>query len=301
MRPRGGRSGCCRARIEGQLVPPSGLDLAVKVEGTRLAGLSPLVGFDLPTTPNPYRLAGQVTGSLTDLRIEGVAADSTLSGALAVQRPEQQAPRMEGQLVADRLDLDRLIALVRSAAGEKKRQETTPLERAAATVKPAAEASLPLDALNAFNAERALRIHDLLVGGAEFRNASLSLVLRNGRLSIQDLTMQAAGGTVAGGAAVDASQPGAEVRVHLNADNIEVAKLLTELGAPQDITTAVDIDLNIGQHRPVARCTARPPAGQRHLVGGAVGEPVELLFFDAVLHVAPGTVDLLVQEPAGDH
>ena len=184
MRPRGGRSGCCRARIEGQLVPPSGLDLAVKVEGTRLAGLSPLVGFDLPTAPNPYRLAGQVTGSLTDLRIEGVAAevaDSTPSGALAVQRPEQQAPRMEGQLVADRLDLDRLIALVRSAAGEKKRQETTPLERAAATVKPAAEASLPLDALNAFNAERALRIHDLLVGGAEFRNASLSLVLRNGR------------------------------------------------------------------------------------------------------------------------
>jgi hypothetical protein len=110
------------------LLAVSGMDLVVTVEGNNLAALSPIARVDLLAL-EPYRGAGDVSGAMNDLRIDELQterADSMVGGWLAVHRTEDATPRIEGELVANQLDLDQILALADRAAGEEDGTEPAP-------------------------------------------------------------------------------------------------------------------------------------------------------------------------------
>ena len=222
----------------GEVLELEALDLAATVEGTDLAALSPLVGFGLPPS-EPYRLAGQITGAIGDLRIDDLEiriADSRLTGWLGVERFEAEPPRLTGALAAERLDVDRLLALAEGEPGAAQAAADGPLGE-----------PLPLGWLDEIEAEITFEAEQVLLGQGHFESAGLSLVLQEGRLSVQDLVLQLAGGSLSGGAAIEAQDRGdfAEVSVRLNARDIDVAKVLSDWTATERAGGEIDIDINV--------------------------------------------------------
>ena len=229
----------------GELLELQSLDLSATAKGSDLAALSPLVGFALPAT-EAYRIAGQITGSIEDLRVddlEAEIADSRLDGWLSVQRFAAEPPRIEGELVAERLDVDSLLGLAEREPGA-----------AEATVEPADAAGgpmpgepLPLEWLDELEAELAVRVDALLVDRTAFEDASFSLALQEGRLSVQDLVLRVAGGSLAGGAALEARDEDdlAEVTVRLSAHGVDVGQVLKDWTATEKVAGELDIDVNL--------------------------------------------------------
>ena len=226
----------------------SGLDLALTIEGQNLAGLSPIAQLDLPAS-EPYRITGDVSGSAAQLRIDDLAvelADSTLDGWLALHRPEAGTPRIEGELHAERLDVDRILTLAERTAGEEMAaEEPSPERPAPGEARIFAAAPLPVQALDRAHADLVLRADEVMLDATEFTDVSLDLALQDGRLSVHDLVLQVAGGQLAGGAAVEAEAGVAEVMVRLSANDIAVGDLLRDFGATEKVMGEVDIDINI--------------------------------------------------------
>jgi uncharacterized protein involved in outer membrane biogenesis len=244
------RTGAEATRVEvaggiADLLALSGLDLSVTIEGRTLAALSPLARMNLPTS-KPYRITGEVSGSLTDLRIANLdvrLADSTLGGSLAVHR-RNAAPLIEGELAAGRLDLDRLLELAQGAAGDEHASAGAPSGNGGDQL--LANAALPVGVLNELEADLTVRADRMVLDQVEFTDLSVKVVLRDGRLSVQDLVAHVDGsGRVAGNVAVDAEAGGAEVSVRLSATDIPVGELLREMGATGSMSGQVDFDINI--------------------------------------------------------
>jgi uncharacterized protein involved in outer membrane biogenesis len=225
----------------------SGLDLAVTSEGQNVAALAPLTRVDLPTTDR-YRIVGHLWGSANDLRVDDLEielADSTLGGWLAVHRPEAGTPRIEGEIVADRLDLDRILALADRTHEEPEAEQALTEEPAPGEGRVFPIAPLPLEALDRIQADLVLRADEVILDATELTNASLDLTLLDGRLSLDDLVVQVGGGRVVGDVAVDAEAGAAEVMVRLSAGKIDVGRLLSDFGATEQVVGEVDIDVNI--------------------------------------------------------
>ena len=172
--------------------------------------------------------------ALSEVRLDSPAGD--LSGALAVRWGGR--PSVEGSLEGGRLDLDRLLAARRGLASDAAR-EAMPFGDLAASPASASsparlfpEAPLPLAALRRLDAALSLRLGRVVLGGAEWRDAVAGLALRDGRLRLGPVGVQAPGGRASATATLDAAAEPPTASLVLEAPSLSLSPLLAALGAP---------------------------------------------------------------------
>lgn len=219
----------------GNVAELNGLDLSVSAEGASMASLAPLLPTNLPESP-PFALSAEISGGANSLTLSNVSArveDTRLQGQLEVGRTDSDVPQVTGSLSADTLDVDRLPELVQdatSAQAADRQGDRTPLD---------------LPVLDALEAELALRAEEVVAEGRRFTDASTTIRLREGQLSVEDLTARIAGGAVAADAEVDAAAEAmAEVGLRLRVEGVELSQLVSA-GVPGRVKGVLDVDVNV--------------------------------------------------------
>ena len=233
----------------GNLVGAAAASLRVVAEGDSLAGLSPFVGSDLPDL-GPFELSAGLEITPQSLEASGLAlrlgnSDLAGAGALALDR---ERPFLSGDLVAKRLSLADFLAV-----GEPPR----PAEGGEAETNAARTANgdggrlfsaepLALESLSALDARLSLRAGELwLSQRLVIAAAALSAQLEAGRLTLNSVSGQLAGGTLAGRFAVDAGERPATVAVAAKGENMDLGRLLRDVEVSDEVMGELALDLDL--------------------------------------------------------
>ena len=248
-----------------------GLALAVDADIPDLAALSPFTGTALPklkTIAARFKLvdtagAGGAGAAISDLKLTLPNAD--LAGSASVVRGAR--PLLKANLSAKAIDLDAVMQTlgmqplgvaapgrvgVREAAGGSAAPVTfgkpaAPVEPAApaAPAGPAASATqaerpgrmivdrkLPFEALRLTDADVQLALDELRTGGVDYKSIKLHAVSRDGKLTLDPLTLDAPGGQVDVQATVDANPATPPVTLNLHTPGLALQPVFQALGRP---------------------------------------------------------------------
>ncbi len=232
------RAGAASLTLSGQIARPlalAGLDLRVSAQVPDPAALpGGRMGLAGPLALDA-RVTGDARGALAlgGISLRGPAG--TLAGDLAIA--PGAVPKLRGALTSDRLDLDALTL--------------APADKGAAPAGPLAllpprerrlipDLKLPLDRLRDADADLRLAIATLVRGGATVGALRAHLVLTDGRLALDPVTADLAGGRVQARLAVGASAPN-PVSLHLLAQGMAAGTVLTWLRLPPVADGALDV------------------------------------------------------------
>ena len=218
--------------VDGSVARPlqgEGLALAVAFRAGSLRNLSRLVGQALPPV-GPIRLTAKVSEESRTFRVRDLqltVGKSDLAGELALALDGR--PRLSGRLTSRRLDLADLVPGPATA-------------EAPGRVFP--DASLPVAALRAFDAQISLAAERLRTRAVGLEYVALAATLRDGRLSVSPLRARLAGGAVAGDLALDAGQTPARLTTRLEARQVDAGRLLEEVG-PKNVLSGGKTDATL--------------------------------------------------------
>ncbi len=196
----------------------SGAKIALSARIPDLAGLSPLAGRPLPAVKD-VALTTTVTDTdgglrngvaLHDIALTSSAAD--LAGDIAVRMVGKQSIR--ATLKSNRIDADAL-----ETAAENKPAAKPTAAVPAPPPKPAnkrvfSDQKLPLDLLNATDADVTLAVADLRSGGVDYKAVTAHGVVKDGKLTVDPLSADVPGGHLAGTVLAEAQPPGVHVTLH---------------------------------------------------------------------------------------
>ena len=187
------------AGLEGMPNP----DLQLRFDAERLSDLNPLTGADL-TEAGPVSVAARLTAENNLYRVAELDArisNSDLRGEITVQ-PGNNRPRLTADLSSELIDVAELFGQAESEQTAASGQEEPPSigqastdeeEEAATQFIP--EDPLPIDALNAFDAEVNLAISKLRTHvGTDVDNFMARVELADGDLRLAPVTGKSAGG-----------------------------------------------------------------------------------------------------------
>ena len=166
------------------------------------------------------KVAGKMI-SLSDLRL--ALGNSDLSGSLNLDSGGK-LPKLTADLSGKRLDLTELQALA-SKGGAKK---AGPAKASARPGKVIPAEALPLQGLNALEADVKLSMAEVVTPRVNLHQVSVAATLQKGRLSLKPMALAVAGSPVKLSAAVDAGQKVASVAFEMAAPKLDVGRLLTE-------------------------------------------------------------------------
>ena len=222
--------------VDGTVAEPvagRGLAIALTADIPDLAALSPLAGTALPplkTIAVQLKLADTDGGNgiaVSDLKLTSANAD--LSGSVSVERGAR--PLVKANLSAKQIDLDALTrAMSGEAAGPGK--SSAPSTHAARSGRVIPDTRLPLDALRRADGDIQLAVDDLRTGRQDYKAIKLHAVTKDGRLTLDPLTLNVPGGQVDLTATVDANPAAAQVTLNLRAPALALQPLLAALGKP---------------------------------------------------------------------
>lgn len=208
------------------LLKLSAVDLQIVLKGANLAQLYPLVGVVFPDTP-PYRTRGRLVHGPRQWRYEkftGEMGRSDIAGSLSIDT-EGRRPLLVARLDSTRLDISDLGPLVGAGqAGEKPaRAESAPTGilpgKAFRTQRwNRMDADVTLDA-GSIERPAALPLHRL----------STRLRLQDGRLRLDPLRFDVAGGTLAGAVTLDGRASPIQATAKLQARTLQLAQLFPTL------------------------------------------------------------------------
>ncbi len=227
--------------LDGALERPldgQGLSLRAEAHAESLADLSAAAGAGLP--PAPLRLALSLEEKnrvfrVSDLELELGA--SRVTGSLALDVSGER-PELTGALRAPVLDLD---------AGDEADTSAPPAPAGDGRVFSADP--LPLDGLRAVDADVTVEAERVLAGGVELEAASLRLLLRDGRLTLEPFEAELAGGLLSGRVSVDAADSPPAFALRVQGSEIDLGALVEQAAGPNVLsggTTRLEIDL-VGQ------------------------------------------------------
>jgi uncharacterized protein involved in outer membrane biogenesis len=186
----------------------TGLDVDVTLRGPDLHELGALLRLPLPATP-PYKLAGKVTRQEQENRwnlvaLSGSVGDSDIEGDVSLELSGQR-PAVIAQLKSKTLDLDDLGVLVGAPPGtgpgetasEEQKEQAAEEAAANAPILPNKRFDVPglhaVDAVIAFTGERVQAMK------VPLEHLDAKLRLRDGRISIDPVRVDLAGGRVEAG------------------------------------------------------------------------------------------------------
>lgn len=218
--------------VDGSVARPlegKGLALAVAFKAGSLRDLSRLVGQALPHV-GPIRLTAKLSGEsrtfgVRDLQL--TVGKSDLAGELALALDGR--PRLSGRLTSRRLDLADLVPGPATAESPGR-------------VFP--DASLPVAALRAFDANLSLAAERLRAGSVGLEYVALAVRIRDGQLSMSPLRAHLAGGAIAGDLALDGGQTPARLTARLEARQVDAGRLLEEV-ARKDLMSGGKTDATL--------------------------------------------------------
>jgi len=205
------------------------VDVNVAVSAETLTGLKALAG-EAPLPDVPLNLVAQVRGGAERLDLAGVQlnlGDSDLSGDASVVLSGDR-PKITAAFSGQKLDLSQLLpaepgtdtggqAPTTSApAGQKKR------------VFP--DDPLPVDGLRAADVDASLKLAKLITPTVMLDDASVTLKLENGRLSVSPVTASVAGSELSADLTLNVSGSVPTLAAKANAPNLDIGALLNETG-----------------------------------------------------------------------
>lgn len=199
-------------------------DFALTLESANLAGLSRLVGTDIPAI-GPMQFSGLLRGSGTAWKIADIKATmagSDLNGDLALDITNR--PHLTGKLIAKTLNL---YDFSNKAVQTGEKAAAKPAQAAGGDGRIFPNQPLPVQALQALNVDLALQAGKLAAGELELTNMVTELHLNSGRLSIKPFSTGLAGGTVEGEVSLDTTGKIPAVLLNMTARQVELGKLGT--------------------------------------------------------------------------
>ena len=273
------------------LLKLSAADLQIVLSGASLAQLYPLVGIVFPDTP-PYRTRGRLVHGPHQWRYEkfsGEMGRSDIAGSLSIDTGGRR-PLLSASLASTRLDISDLGPLVGAGhAGE------------GSAAKPAPTGILPskafrtqrwnhMDAdvtLSAGSIERpeALPLHRL----------STHLQLRDGRLRLDPLQFDVAGGTLAGAVRLDGRVSPIRAAAKLKVRKLQLAQLFPTLDRSMESIGEFNGNIDLkGQGDTVAAMLGSANGQVSLLIDG--GEVSKLMMETVSLHL----LEMLQLKVTGD-
>lgn len=241
-------------------------DVAVEADVMDAAGLSRLVGVDLPV-PLPVKLSAKARHSGTENIIDPfrlTLGSHVLSGR-ATLRTEGGRPSFDASIAASSLDL--------SQFAQPKGKHPSPTATASRERHLFSDAPLPFRELPAVDVQADVRIEQMVLPSSVVLKAvHAGFVLKNGHLELQPLMFNVAGGAVSGQATLDTTQGKTpRLAVKLEGKGISLEELATEAGWAKLISggrTDLAIDLS-GSGHSLHRLMAGASGEMRVVIGPA--------------------------------
>lgn len=223
--------GGTRTRLNGTITRPldlAGMNLTLDVEGENLADLFPIFGFPSPATP-PFTISGRLERQGTTWKFQdfdGKVGDSDLSGTVAIDLGRER-PFITGDLVSERLDFDDLAGFIGASPGTGEGETASPeQEREAARAdddgRLIPNTPINLETLNAVDMELTFRGEQVDAPNLPISGLEAKVVLREGKLRLDPVSLGVAGGRIAGVVALDGSSPPPGVETDLDVRNIQL-------------------------------------------------------------------------------
>lgn len=226
------RAGATRILAKGSVTRPFDLgrfDTSLTITGADLNDLYGLTGLALPNTP-PYRVSGQLRRDRTKWllgKANGRIGDSDIAGDMSVETRGER-PFLKAELRSRRLDFDDLASIF-GGAPSRARGEAVSAEQQAVGGKMAAErrifpeATLQVDRIRSMDAEVKYRAETVNAPRMPLRKVALDLVLKDGVLTGDPVSVSFSRGTLAGTARLDATgaTPRTDVDVRLTGARLE--------------------------------------------------------------------------------
>ncbi|MEI6985299.1 MAG: AsmA family protein [Rhodospirillaceae bacterium] len=233
-----------------------GVDLAGSFNGRvslvipSLANAAGLIQFDVPDVPSIRSV--RYDGAIARTPVRDSLSDFTLMldeakavGTMSVER-NRAVPQITSRLTLEGLDLDRLLkAAPEKAASEK---ATKSLKKSSKTTAPSAPASSTIDAglLRTFNLDAVIDNRGLRFGGVQLGASKLTVLLQDGRLSVDAPSLPVFGGLSSTVLKLDAARPaqlGLALRV--KAEGIKTEDMMVAVADSHLIRgiTAIDLDV----------------------------------------------------------
>jgi AsmA protein len=274
------------------LLKLSAVDLRIALRGASLAQLYPLLGIVLPDTP-PYQTRGRLVHVQRQWRYEkftGKMGHSDIAGSLSIDAGVRR-PLLVASLDSTRLDISDLGPLIGVGhAGEGTAESGLPpagiLPRKAFRV----GRWTHMDADVTFSADSLSRPDAL-----PLHRLSTHLQLRGGRLALDPLRFDVAGGTLAGSVMLDGRASPVRATANLKARKLQLAQLFPTLD--RAMTSIGEFNGNIdltGQGNTVAAMLGSANGQVSLLIDG--GEVSKLMMETVSLHL----LEMLQLKVTGD-
>jgi uncharacterized protein involved in outer membrane biogenesis len=218
-----------------------GIDMAVTVQATTLAGLAPLTG-ELPTLP-ALDLKGRVKGggsawALNDMTLK--AGRSTAAGTVSVALG-QAKPDIKASLQAALIDLGELLGKPADAmAPAAPAANATPRDRVFSSE------PLPLADFKAVNAAFDVEVARLVLpDGVSLEGLGARGALKDGRLTLDPVQARLGGGIVKGTVTADASSgKSLNIKADIAGDKVVLGTLFADM-ARSDLLTDAPTDAQV--------------------------------------------------------
>ena len=217
-----------RLGVEGTVVEPlvgKGISVAVKFEGRNLAGVAALAGGEI-TKSRPFRLAATVSGdisaplTLTDLHLDYGSSKLAGDGRLALQPRIRIDARLNSPL-ADLSDI--------GLSFERKGGDTNP-------GRIFSDKPIKLAILSAFDLNLAIDDARVKIDPLQFRQVSGRVIIDNGRLTVDRVDGEFAGGKIIGGVVLDARTPTVRLKSVFRLQDVDASKV-TRLFSPKEFVS----------------------------------------------------------------
>lgn len=227
------------------------LDLDLRLEGDSLAGFDPIAGSALPDL-GPYRVALKVAGGGDRFAVSGLdlqVGESRLLGDVTLGLAGVR-PRIDAKLTSPLLDAADFQGSSGAAeAGERRDATAPPVTPATAPeTAPARVFSpdpLPLDRLDALDADITLAAAQIRSGDLVLSGTELRLQLKDRKLRIDPLTTQIAGGRTTASATLDGSRKSPPVSLSAHVRGLVLGDLMAAQGSDVLSDGPVDLDVDV--------------------------------------------------------
>ncbi|WP_259783209.1 AsmA family protein [Aestuariispira ectoiniformans] len=217
------------------LMKQAGIDLGFDFATPNLARLSSLAQSDLPAMA-PISASGRLKGGATDAAsVEGLAlkiGESDLSGDVTVASVATR-PDVKATFKSNVLRLEDVTpkdgGKTASGGGGTASVPSTSSSGNNGRVIP----NDPIDfsGLRMADADVAVSVAKLLVPGGQFQDGQVSLILKDGMLTVEPIAISDdKGGKLTGNASLDARREAAALKVDLKADKLEISNLMRLAG-----------------------------------------------------------------------
>lgn len=210
-------------------IAATGLELAVSAESDNLAGMSRLLGTDIPSM-GPLKAGAHLRGGAGDWRLNDLKASlagSDLAGELSLRLTGR--PHLVAQISATALALAD-FATPAPRPGEKLDVRSPPRNADGRLIP---DLNLPLAALDGIDAEISAHVGTLALGQVRLVDTAIGMQLRQGNLTVSPLRAGLAGGALQGMAelrGLNRDQPTAILRIE--GIQIDAGRLARESGVP---------------------------------------------------------------------